>query len=793
MVARLDPSRTAWLFLLAIALADLAPTAVRAADRDLQLEVSIAGQRTNLIGAFREDAHGRLSATREELEELGIDVPSGYERDDMVLLADLTGLAYHFDEPAQMIDIDLPDDMRLPKTYPARPARDRVPVSPSGIGGVLNYDLYGSTGGESLSNWNFEGLSAAFDARFFSPLGIASQTAVVTSDTFTTSANKALRLDSRLSFSDPDRQLTYTAGDTITGGLTWTRPVRLGGFQVQRNFGLRPDLITLPLASVSGSAAVPSTVDIYVNGIRSVSQEVLSGPFSITDLPVASGQGDARVIVRDAAGRQTETIQPFFVSGDLMRKGLLNFSAEVGFPRLYYGALSNEYSEELAGSASLSYGLTDRVTLQAHAEGTAELANGGIGAVFNLADKILVSGAGSASYTDGGFGGLAFGSIQTRVGDVSISASAMRTFGTYNDIASVTAQSALLSSSLNTLGYPSTSALPARAVDRLSVGTPLPFAEGTLNFSYIRNLAADGSSDHILTAGYSRQIFGSATLYANGWADIGDSKNSGIAVGLSVPLGGGVTASSDGGRDETGAAIHAEVGKPVGREPGSFGWRLSDTEGPVKHRSASLGYRSNHGQVDVTADAYEGRSYGRGRIQGSVVAAGGDVFVANRIDDAFAVVDVGAADVPVLYENKPVATTGFTGKALVTGLRSYEHNKIAIDPGNLPVNASVAKTEETLVPADGSGVIVDFGVDTKPHAAIVVLHAPTGEPLRAGLSGRTVAGQDFVIGYDGRAFISNLVAKNEVTVELAAGVCQAAFDYSPKGDQQVLIGPVICK
>jgi len=793
MVVPLDFRAARGFFLLAIAFSDLSPTAVSAADRDLQLEVSLAGQPTNLIGAFREDDRGRLSATRKELEELGVKVPSRYRSEDRVLLADLTGLAYQFDEPAQTIDIDLPDNMRLARTYQARHPRDRIPVSPSAVGGVLNYDLYGSTGGESLSNWNFEGLSAAFEARLFSPLGIASQTAVVTSDTFTTSGNNVLRLDSRWSYSDPERQLTYSAGDTISGGLTWTRPVRLGGFQVQRNFGLRPDLITLPLASVSGSAAVPSTVDVYVNGVKSVSQEVLAGPFSITDLPVVSGQGDAKVVVRDAAGRETETTQPFFVSGNLMREGLLNFSAEVGFPRLYYGALSNEYSDELAGSASLSYGLTDRLTLQAHAEGTPELANGGIGAVFNLADKVLVSGAGGASYTDDRFGGLAFGSVETRVGDVSISASTMRTFGPYNDIASVTAQSILLSSSLDTLGYLSTSALPARALDRLSVGAPLPFAEGSLNFSYIRNLSADGSSDHILTAGYSRQIFGSATLYANGWADIGNSKNSGIAVGLSVPLGGGVTASSDGGRDETGAAIHAEVGKPVGREPGSFGWRLSDTEGPEKHRSASLGYRSNHGQVDVTADAYDGRYYGRGQVQGSVVAAGGDVFVANRIDDAFAVVDAGAADVPVLYENKPVATTGLTGKALVSGLRSYEHNKIAIDPGKLPVNASVAKTEETVVPADGSGVIVDFGVDTKPHAAIVVLHGPTGEPLRAGLSGRAAAGQNFVTGYDGRAFISNLAAKNEVAVELTGGVCHAAFRYTPKDDQQVLIGPVICK
>ena len=42
--------------------------------------------------------------------------------------------------------------------------------------------------------------------------------------------------------------------------MNWTRPVRLGGGQVQRNFGIRPDLITMPLPSLSSSAAVASTV-----------------------------------------------------------------------------------------------------------------------------------------------------------------------------------------------------------------------------------------------------------------------------------------------------------------------------------------------------------------------------------------------------------------------------------------------------------------------------------------------------------------------------------------------------
>ena len=68
------------------------------------------------------------------------------------------------------------------------------------------------------------------------------------------------RLDSTLTYDDPARLATARLGDLISGGLSWTRPIRLGGIQLARNFGLRQDLVTLPLPAFSGTAAVPSTI-----------------------------------------------------------------------------------------------------------------------------------------------------------------------------------------------------------------------------------------------------------------------------------------------------------------------------------------------------------------------------------------------------------------------------------------------------------------------------------------------------------------------------------------------------
>ncbi|KYB45530.1 hypothetical protein AB664_06960 [Brucella anthropi] len=61
----------------------------------------------------------------------------------------------------------------------------------------------------------------------------------------------------------------------------------------------------MPLPELSGSAAVPSTVDVYVDNAQRASRSVPSGPFSITNLPIVTGSGMARLVVRDALGRET--------------------------------------------------------------------------------------------------------------------------------------------------------------------------------------------------------------------------------------------------------------------------------------------------------------------------------------------------------------------------------------------------------------------------------------------------------------------------------------------------------
>jgi outer membrane usher protein len=156
------------------------------------------------------------------------------------------------------------------------------------------------------------------------------------------------------------------------------------------------------------------------------------------------------------------------------------------------------------------------------------------------------------------------------------------------------------------------------------------------------------------------------------------------------------------------------------------------------------------------------------------------------------VVDVGAPDVEVFHENRSVGKTGSSGKILVPQLRSYQKNRIRIDPEKLPVDAQIGRTEEVVVPSEKSGVDLDFGVESHSRSAMIVLNGRDGRPLPAGLPGQREGGEAFVVGYDGRAYLRDLDSSNTVSIELSEGECHASFDYVPEPGRQVVIGPIPC-
>ena len=486
-------------FFLAAALASTSGRAISAAGDvcQLQLEVFINQTPTHLIGAFDLIQGRKIAAKRAELEEIGLK-PRGYASpDEIIVLDELVGLSYRYDDAAQRIYISVGDELRMRRELDAAGQPKEQLAARTDYGAVLNYDLYAASasGQWAPRSFVYSGGSATLDGRVFTPFGTLSQTGILRNSF--ASRFDVLRLDTTWAYSDQETLTTYRAGDEISGALAWTRPIRIGGLQMQRNFGLRPDLVTLPLPSAAGSAAVPSTVDVFVNNVRTSSQQIESGPYRISNVPAVTGAGTARVVLRDASGRETVTNMPFYVSPKLLAPGLFDFSLEAGMPRLSYGTTSDTYFPTFAGSGTGRWGVLDWLTAEGHAETGAGLVNAGAGAAMRTGSFGVASAAFAASHYSGAFGWQGYVAYETAFRGITMQVSSQRTFGSYDDLASVTARlfrpilpdpQALLAGAGLTgpllgpivpLGpIPGSlwfSARTPKALDRISIGLPLPF------------------------------------------------------------------------------------------------------------------------------------------------------------------------------------------------------------------------------------------------------------------------------------------------------------------------------
>ena len=117
---------------------------------------------------------------------------------------------------------------------------------------------------------------------------------------------------------------------------------------------------------------------------------------------------------------------------------------------------------------------------------------------------------------------------------------------------------------------------------------------------------------------------------------------------------------------------------------------------------------------------------------GSVVLMDGELFAANKINDAFVVISTdGHPDVPVSYENQPVGKTNNKGYLLVSGVSAYYPVSYRIDTLNLPADTRLKETERRVAIRRHNGYLVDFPMEQE-RVASVILHDAQGNAIPVG-------------------------------------------------------------
>lgn len=755
--------------------------------RDLFLEVYINGEPTQTLVSFSELDH-KLYANRGDLLQLGLSVvalnkleqaqPSAERQGTglkQILVGDggpkvpldgIPGLHYHYDPLKQTIDLQLSDSIRNPNVLGRR--RPTTVSSSADSGLLINYDAYVQAPANQLSATSL-GLYA--EQRLFSPLGILDNTGV---QNVRRSSGDYVRLDSAWHYDLVDRLSTALVGDAISSSLAWTRSVRLGGFQFRRNFNLRPDLITFPVPQLGGSAAVPSAVDLYVNNVRQLSTQVPSGPFVIDNVPAINGSGLATLVVRDALGRSVSTSLPVYVDSRMLSRGLDSFAFEGGLLRLNYGVRSFDYGGAPAFNGVYRYGLNDALTLEGHAEGSSGLLNSGGGGLVRLGQFGVVNASlsGSVGPTRNGVqAGLGY---QLVLSSMSFTAQSSRAYRSYGDLAAIG-------------GSP-----PPRVFDQATLSIPL-FRTQTLGLSYIHLNGNGVGPSQLASVSYSVQLPHSLSLIFNAYQDFDQHATRGLWLGLSFYLGNQTSGFASGGINNGHSNYGASVSKSA---PYNGGWEWAaqaSRSGASDNLLARGGYLGRYGEAWVAEQHAAGLDNLSLEAGGSLVLMDHSIELSRRIYDSFALVSTdGVAGVPVLHENRLLGRTDSGGHLLVPDLNGYQQNQLAIDGLALPADARIPVNHVEVVPRSQSGVLAHFPIE-RYVAASVILVDDSGRELPPGTILRLVeTGKDFVVGYDGMAFIEDLRDHNHVTARGLDLSCDLSFDYHPDGHGLQTLGPLTC-
>ena len=544
-------------------------------------------------------------------------------------------------------------------------------------------------------------------------------------------------------------------------------------------------VVVRPLPNIKGEASVPSVVDLYINNQHRLQGNLPPGAFDLPDVPVVTGQGQIRMVVRDLLGREQVVVQPYYVTPQLLRSQLHDFSLEAGAIRRNYGIDSFRYGRALLVGTD-RVGVTDTFTRELRAELLQHQQTAGVGGVWLLGGVATAQIAAAASHREErGWGQLVSAAVEHQSAGWSGSLSAR-----------------VASSGFAQIGQTFDDRV---APPRLSIGAHAATAIGSGGVA-VNAIAQSDWQDgryRALSINYGRRL--GPLGYFNVYGSVTSGTTRGYAIGafLTQSFGGdlSVTESAFRSRDRaadgatpasrsTQQTIQLQTSPPSG--PG-FGYRVLGeragqtrvvAEGFVQGDAfaASAGVARAHGDTSARLSA-----------AGGIALLGDAVYLARRIDGSIAVVEVGDhADVRVTRDNQVVARTDRHGRAFIAGLRGYENNRIGVEAGDLPLDAVIDAVDVLVAPPARGAVAVRMAV-TRGRSAVLRVVDATGRPLPPGSRARAdERSREFPIGFDGKLFLTGIGDRAEYRVSWQEGRCSITVDWRPGDNEIPDLGDVTC-
>lgn len=657
------------------------------------------------------------------------------------------GLPYRFDTCTQSLWIAPPRDAQSLKFR----SLETSTLRPAQLGGFLNLDLI-------ASNIEHSGTQTAALADLGVSSGFNSLRGAWVADELGTR-----RLDSFFTWDDPASLRRLRLGDSITRTNLRGTSVRYGGVRWGTEFALEPEVPRFPLPSLTGEAALPSTVELYVDGVSQGSRPVDPGPFTISNAPTYSGNGDLQVVVRDALGRQTIYSQPFYVTAQALNTGTVDYAVEAGWQRFNFAQPGDRYRDPF-GIGSYRYGFSDRFTAGGRLEVQehARTAGGELLYAWPRFGQVTAGLAGSDADGTGSGGQVSLG-FERLSRSVSFAVRGTASDPNYVELGRKPGE---IAQSFNSqLGF----ALPNRA---------------NLSLAYAEERRRDREDIHLTALTYSQQIFGdwysTASLLHS--PEAGDS----LALGLVRPFGNGNTFSLRLLHDGNGGFGAQFTLQHSPRGPLGWSGLASHQVGDPQASLANVGYSGARGSAVLSTAIRDEVTGTQAELNSGLAWLGRDIFWTRPVRDSFAVADTNAPDVRIYRDNQLVGTTGKNGRALVPDLSAYVPARISLEPLDLPLDQEVTRPSQEIKLAPG-GARITLAGPARNHVQLR-LRLPSGTAVPMG-SMLLVDGvpADLPVGTDGLVYLETTAKTVTLGAQWNGSNCQTGLIAI-----QAIIRDIVC-
>ena len=677
-------------------------------------------------------------------------------QDDWVDVNTLPQVTVLYDSLHQVLKLTVPEAWLPLQAFGGSMTASQAISSSRGL--LFNYDLY------SINTNHSSRYSALWlEQRYFSNSGYLSNTGTLRKNWRgdSSTAEGYLRYDTTWRYSDIDRMVSYQLGDVVSNSLSWSNSVRLGGLRVSRNFSIRPDLVTYPLLTINGTAAVSSSVDLFINGYKTSNNSVNAGPWTLTNTPYINGSGEATVVTTDALGRQVETSVPFYVANQLLSPGLSDYDFSAGSLRTNYGSRSADYNAG-AVSSFYRYGLTNHLTVAMQGEARAGLVKGGVG--LDIAPWRLGTLSLSASQSQAQQSGQQYSAGYSWVSSLfNLNLSHTQRTQQYSD-----------------LSVYDTSATLSRHSEQATISfSPFGQALGSFGIGYFDITSHDDTRTRLANLSWSKSLWGNSSLNLSLNKTLGDGGMAG-QLQLMIPLADDSSIAIAQRKESDSRSTQTLTYSRSTPSEGGLGWNLAASTTSQGYRQADLTWKNNYALLSGGMYGSSSSHSQWADASGSLVWMDNDLFASSKINDAFIVVSTnGFKDIPVNYENRYLGNTNAQGHLLVPYVSAWYPAKLTIDPLTLPPNMYLPSIEKHVAVREGSGALVTFAMH-KTHPLLLTVVDQHQQPLTQGTVVRELnSGQASMIGYGGQVWFDDLPLSSRISVLIPGSPCTQLIN---KGD-----------